>query len=472
MKSRIIFAAILAIALIAGTSQAAERAGEITPSMIENFEIATSKVAGMDRAINAATNNSLKGLSLNRSIITHYDPLFSLTLKGSKIIDQKNSGRCWMFAGVNTVTPQILTKLKLSDLKLSEAYLAFWDKLEKSNSFLETMIDLRDKDRNDRSLQLYLEEPIGDGGWWHYFSDLIDKYGMVPASVMPETRQSSSTGAVNTLLNSILRKATAEIRSRAANGESVKKLREHKKEVLQDVYRVLVCAYGTPPKDFTFRWETGEDSAKVIDEKAFTPISFYHEFYGETMPEYVAITNNPTLAYDTPYKLEGGRNITETADMLVLNLPIEKLKAYAYKALLDSEVVWFACDVNKDNFNDSGIFAVDIYDYNTALGVNAKMSKADRITYRDMSPNHAMAFVGADTAADGVPRKWKVENSWGAKHGKDGYWTMYDSWFDQYVLLVVVEKSMLDPEDLMNYQKEPVVVADWEPFFVGLRNLK
>ena len=472
MKLRLIFAVILSIALLAVTTEAADPGAEITPSMIENFQKATSEATGIDRVINAATNNSLKQLSLNRSIITHYDPLFNFKLKGSKIIDQKNSGRCWMFAGVNTVTPHILTKLKLSDLKLSEAYLAFWDKLEKCNSFLETMIDLRDKDRKDRSLQMYLEEPIGDGGWWHYFSDLIDKYGLVPSTAMPETQQSSSTTALNNLLNTILRKATAEIRTRAADGQSVKKLREYKKEVLGDVYKVLVCAYGRPPKEFTFRWETGEDSAKVINEKEFTPMSFYHEFYGESMPEYVAICNNPTLAYDTPYKLEGGRNITETADLLVLNLPIEKLKAYAYKALLDSEVVWFACDVGKDNFNDSGIFAVDVYDYNATLGIDANMSKADRIAYHDISPNHAMALIGVDTTADGVPRKWKVENSWGTKHGKEGYWTMYDSWFDQYVLMVVVEKSKLGPGDLASYQKKPVVVADWEPFFVALRNLQ
>jgi bleomycin hydrolase len=190
------------------------------------------------------------------------------------------------------------------------------------------------------------------------------------------------------------------------------------------------------------------------------------------MPEFVALVNNPTFEYNKTYRFEGGRTVFETADMVVLNLPIERLKEYTFKSLLDSQVVWFACDVGLDNFNDSGFFAVGVYDYNTTFGIDFNITKADRINYKDMSPNHAMAITGADTTSTGVPRKWQVENSWGSAKGNSGYWTMYDSWFDEYVLLVMIDRSKLSAEDSGRFDDKPVLIEEWRPFFRALDNLK
>jgi len=491
---------ILLIVGLAVSALAADK-GAIDSDLITKFNEQLAEQPDLGRIINAATNNDIKALSLNRELIKGFDSRFNFAIDGSKIINQKSSGRCWMFAGANVITPRVMSKLDLDDFKLSEAYLAFWDKLEKSNLFLETMIAMRDRSLDDRVMQMYLDGPIGDGGWWTYFKALIEKYGIVPASAMPETKQSSSTGRLNSLLNTLLRKATAEMRRQHESGQNESHLRRYKEEVLTDVYKLLVCTYGTPPDEFVFRYEEkdddeadNEDDAKAehdskdsednddddADEKkskqlidrAFTPQSFYAEFYGDQMPDWVTIVDNPTMDYNTLYSFESGRNVFEESDMSVLNLPIDKLKEYTYKSLLDSQLVWFACDVGKDNYGDSGMFAVDVYDYSGTFGVDFKITKVDRLNFNDMSPNHAMVIMAVDTTTDGTPRKWKVENSWGSDKGNSGYWTMYDSWFDEYVLVIIVDRKLLSTEDAALLEQKPVIIEDWKPFFLALKNLQ
>jgi len=499
-------------ALMVSSTMAADK-GAIDSDLIAKFNKQLADQPDLGRIVNAATNNDIKALSLNRELIKGFDSRFNFTIDGSKIINQKSSGRCWMFAGANVVTPRVMSKLDLGDFKLSEAYLAFWDKLEKSNLFLETMIAMRDRSLDDRVMQMYLDGPIGDGGWWTYFTALIEKYGIVPASAMPETRQSSSTGRLNSLLNTLLRKATAELRRQHESGKNEKHLRRYKEEVLADVYRLLVCTYGTPPDEFVFRYEekdddeahdeaevdhdgkaddeakaevdhdgeadndddddeTDEKKSKQLIDRVFTPQSFYAEFYGDQMPDWVTIVDNPAMDYNTLYLFESGRNVFEESDMSVLNLPIEKLKEYTYKSLVDSQLVWFACDVGKDNYNDSGMFAVDVYDYSGTFGVDFKTTKVNRIKFNDMSPNHAMVIMAVDTTTDGTPRKWKVENSWGSDKGNSGYWTMYDSWFDEYVLVIIVDRKLLSAEDAALLEQKPVIIEDWQPFFLALKNLQ
>jgi len=491
---------LICIALaLAAPFVAAQEKGAVDSTLLARFEKRATDDPNLIRMINAATNNDIKDLSLNRELIRTHDSRFNFEVKATGIIDQKSSGRCWMFAGANAVTPRVMNKLKLSDFNLSEAYLAFWDKLEKSNFFLETMIQLRDRNIDDRSLQMWLEAPMGDGGWWSYFEKLIRKYGAIPASAMPETKQSSSTGRVNDLLNTLLRKTTAEIRRMHRAGKKEQDLRQYKENVLADVYKLLVCAYGQPPKEFVFRYEeeqksvdtvgkigeaTDTTAAKTADtdstkaktkklvDRHFTPQSFFNEFYGDMTTEYVALVHNPAMNDATLYELIGNRNVFEDSDVRFLNLPIAKLKEYSYKMILDSQIVWFACDVSRDNYRDSGMFAVNIYDYSTTLGIDFRTNKTDRISYRDMTPNHAMVLLAVDTTEAGAPRKWRVENSWGSSTGSGGYWTMYDSWFDENVLLVIVDKRLLSEADAALFDQKPVVLEYWQPFFRALTRLQ
>ncbi len=462
--------ATLAIGLIA-TGVVADD-GALTDDLLDDMRSRVVADPAYRQLVNATTNNAIKDLALNREKLSVYDKHFDLKLEGSKVINQRSSGRCWMFAGSNVVAPKVMDKLDLKDFKLSEAYFSFWDKLEKSNHFLEKMIDLADKPLDNRVVMMYLESPIGDGGWWHYFTGLIEKYGVVPASVMPETKQSTRTGTLNRLINRKLRQATGEIRDRHANGARVSALRDYKAEVLDDIYRLLTFSYGVPPTEFTFRWEETVDSTKVLQEERFTPQEFRAAYFGAEMPDYVAVTHNPTMDYDQPYLMERTRNIMETDDPVFLNLGVERLKNYALKSLRDSQLVWFACDVGEDNFNDSGLFVVDIYDYTTAFGIDFDMSKDDMLYYNELVPNHAMVLTAVDTTDDGRPVKWQVENSWGTSRGDGGKWVMSDGWFDAYVLMVIVPRDMLEPEDELALMKPPTPIEEWQPFFQSLTNLE
>ncbi len=474
MNSRLLLF-VTAIFLLSASAFAKD--GAIDEKLLNQFETNLNKVENTDQLINMVTNNKIKDISLNHEKVISHNKLFSLKLKPTGITNQKNSGRCWAFAGNNMISSKVMTDLQLSDFELSESFIAFYDKLEKGNFFLERIIELRDRPLDDRSLQGEFSSLFGDGGWMNYFLNLIEKYGVVPKEIMPETKQSSATATLNNLGKTLLRSDAAELREMNKNGKDVKALRKRKDEMLSELYQFLVLNYGKPPSKFVFRYEfkDKDDTTKTpkeIIEKEFTPKSFYNEFYSSTASEYVAIVNNPTMDYDTRYILEESRNIYEQSDFDLINLPIKDLKKYARLSLIDSQAVWFACDVGKDNYNSGAIFDVDIYDYNKTLNLDFKMSKKDRILYGDISPNHAMVLTGIDTAQSGATVKWLVENSWGTKVGKDGFWSMYDDWFDEYVFLVIVDKNLLSDKDKKLLESKPKRIKDWEPFFLALRNLE
>ncbi|UCE23943.1 MAG: hypothetical protein JSU74_11680 [Candidatus Zixiibacteriota bacterium] len=469
-SSSCLLAPVVILCLLAGPVTLAAD-GAIVPSLINEYEQQLDSQPNNRAIINAVTANDIKNISVNRDILVGHNKFFNHELKGTDVIDQKSSGRCWIFAGVNVLAPKVKNKLDLDDFELSEAYFAFYDKLEKANFFLERIIKLRDRPIDDRSLQIDIEYFFGDGGWFHFFTDIIKKYGLVPLSAMPETKQSTSTGNFNRLTKSILRSHAVRLRQMHQDGKTEDELREEKEKMLADVYKLLVYNYGKPPKEFVFRYEHEVDSVSRFIEKKYTPKSFYEEFYGDDLPEYVCLVNNPAIEYDQPYLLEASRNVWENPDFLVLNLSIEKLKEYTLKSLLDSQAVWFSCDVGQQNLKDSGIMADGIYDFGSTLNTDFALSKADRIRFKEVTPNHAMAIRGVDTASTGEPTKWLVENSWGTKYGDEGIWYMYDCWFSEYVLTVVVDKSLLSDEDRRKFEKKPTVIADWEPFFLALRNL-
>ena len=445
--------------------------GEIGKKQIESFRSDYGDLGDQQAVINAVTNNALSSLTLNRERLAGHDRMMSIRLDGSDIVNQGGSGRCWMFAGVNVFAPKIMTKLKMADFEISEPYLTFWDKMEKSNFFLEEIIRTADREFDDRELGIIIDSPFGDGGWWHYFTDLVSKYGLVPLSAMPETKQSTATGSVNKLATTKLRAFAAELREMHKNGKKLKQSRQRKDEMLSDIYRLLVYTYGPPPEEFSFRYKS-TDTTIVPTLKEYTPTSFRDEAIGDDMTDYVAIINNPSREMDKAFRLISSRNMVDKPDMTVLNLPIERVKDYCLKSILDSQAVWFACDVGKENYGDSGIFAVNVYDYERALKMDFKMSKADRITFKEVVPNHAMVLMGVDTTDQGTVRKWLVENSWGDDKGIDGYWYMYDDWFNEYILLTIIDKRLLSDEDAERLREKPIEVPMWDPFFLALRNLK
>jgi bleomycin hydrolase len=448
----------------------AASSGALDESLIRRIEHSYTASAEDSAAINLLTANPIKNLAIDRNKLINRDKLVNFKLKDAGITNQQSSGRCWLFSALNTYSADVMTKLKLSSFQFSQPFLTFWDKMEKANLFLEQMIEMADAPLDDRRLVIILSDPFGDGGWYDYTVNLMEKYGAVPLSAMPETKQSINTGTINALANAKLRAFASELRNLNAKGKTVADLRARKEVMLADIYKLLVYTYGQPPSQFTFRYESkGEkDSVTTLVSKQYTPLAFYDEFVKGKQPDYAMLMSNPTKDFDRVYSVEFSRNVYDKPDVSMLNLPVARFKGYCLKALLDSQAVNFACDVDPDNLRDSAIMVRDIYRYSDLFGMSFDLTKAQRIELRQSTPNHSMVFVGVDTA-NGKPLKWLVENSWGATAGDKGYWYMDDDWFDEYVYVVVVDKKYLSKEDADLLMQKPVRLPMWDPFWSALR---
>ncbi len=410
---------------------------------------------------NAITGNDVSNLALNRDIVRSHNDHYAIKLEKQGITNQKSSGRCWIFAGLNSIRPYVIKKYKLKDFEFSQNYLAFWDKMEKANTFMEYIIEFRDKDPYDRYMENVVRRPFGDGGYWSYTVGLINKYGLVPKEAMHETNSSEKTYLMNKVIRRRLRKAASVMRTMYSDGASVKDMREYKNGVLSEIYRMLVMNLGEPPEKFVWRYES-TDSTIECEMKTYTPKEFYQEAVGLNLNDFVYIFDNPTREYNKHYLCEMSRNIYDGTDVHYVSVPIDNLKEIALKVLQDSLPVLFAADVGHDMSRDEGIMAKELYDFETLYNADLEMSKADMCLYYESTSNHEMNFVGVDTA-DGEPAKWLVENSWGDQKGKKGYWAMYDDWFDNYVYNIVVHKKYL-PDWIMDiYEEEPVPLKPWDP---------
>jgi bleomycin hydrolase len=451
------------ILILAASTVLAETKGGIPESLIN--ELTKSTMVGPEKAMaDVIAGKSIKDVALNRERYIAHNSYVNHKIKTSDITNQKSSGRCWMFAGFNVLRPQVIKKYNLKKFEFSENYLLFWDKMEKINKFLQLMIDLADRPLDDRELEIVLDGPMGDGGWWTYFTDLIDKYGLVPIEAMPETHNSSSTGMMNKLIGLKVKQFGLELRNMVRGGPSAGDAATRKEQMLGDIYRMLVINLGAPPSEFTWRYEVDDSTGIVTHPDKLTPKSFYKEVIDADLTEYVALFNYPGKDYYENYSLRLSRNMYDRPNFAVLNLPVDTLRAYAAKSVLDSTPVWFACDVGKENYGKDGIMALDIYNYESIYGIEFDLPKADLIQLKLITPNHAMAFMGADTA-DGEVQKWLVENSWGDERGDKGKWFMYDDWFDRYMFGVIIHEKYLSKDLLKLSKKKPIVLEPWDPMY-------
>jgi bleomycin hydrolase len=315
-------------------------------------------------------------------------------------------------------------------------------------------------------MEILLRDPIPDGGWWEYVVALIKKYGVVPKDIMPETNSSGKTDMMNSLVGRKLRADAVKIREMGGNEGSVENLRAEKQKMLGEVYRMLVLNLGEPPAEFQWRYE--EKDSTVAELKTYTPKSFFDEFVNINLDEYVSIFNDPAKELGKHYQIRLSRNIYDGQDIDYVTVESGMLKDMAAKSVLADEPVWFACDVGKDQDGKDGIMATNIYDYGSIYDIDMDMTKAEQTLYRESTPNHAMVFVGVDVK-EGKPVKWLVENSWGTERGADGYWALYDSWFDNHVFEIIVQKRFVPKEILKMYDQPVVVVPPWDPMFELMR---
>ncbi len=440
----------------------------ITPDVLSGLEKAQTNTPA-DRALrNAISSNGISKMALDmQHSSAKPDTYFSIETKNSGISDQQNSGRCWLFTGLNVLRHQAMKKLGTDNFFFSQIYCFFYDQLEKSNLFLQGIIDTRKQDIDDREVSWLFQNPLSDGGTYTGVADLVSKYGVVPQEVMAETYVSNSTSEFNSHLKRKLREFGIQLREKSAQGATVKQLEAEKVEMMKTVYRMLTLAYGEPVKTFT--WAPRDASGKKIgEEKTYTPLEFYKKISDGTdlNADYVMLMNDPSRPYNKVYEIAYDRHAYDGHNWLYLNLDIEEIKPLCIASIKDSLQMYFSCDVGKQLNRTNGMLDVKNYDYESLFGTTFGMNKKQRIQSFDSGSSHAMTLMAVDLDENEHPTKWKVENSWGAGSGASGYLIMTDEWFNEYMFRVVVNKKFLNENQKKLLEQKPIKLPAWDPMFM------
>ncbi|HEM3613491.1 TPA: aminopeptidase C [Streptococcus suis] len=412
---------------------------------------------------NAVSHNGLlKSLETRQSAIDN-DYVFSIDLTKDAVSNQKASGRCWMFAALNTFRHKLISDFKLENFELSQAHTFFWDKYEKSNWFLEQIIATADQEIGSRKVKFLLDTPQQDGGQWDMVVALFEKYGVVPKSVYPESISSSASRELNQYLNKLLRQDAQILRDLLAKGASSEEVQVQKENLLQEIFNFLAVNLGLPPRSFDFAYRD-KDNVYHRDTNV-TPQAFYEKYVGLKLSDYVSIINAPTTdkPYNKSYTVELLGNVVGAPAVRYLNVEMNRFKELAIAQLKAGESVWFGSDVGQSSNRQTGIMATNTYDFSSGLDIHFHQDKAGRLDYSESLMTHAMVLTGVDLDDNEQPLKWKVENSWGDKVGDKGYFVASDSWMDEYTYQIVVRKEFLTPEELAAYQAQPQVLAPWDP---------
>lgn len=459
----------LALLLCLGSSATALHAqaskdGAITPKLLEELRQSEPKSSTEKALHNAIAVQGMQDFFINNQRPRSIEDKFSIEVQSSGIADQKQSGRCWLFTGLNVLRAQMMTREKSGTFFFSQNYSFFWDQLEKSNLFLEGIIETRKLPINDAKVEWLFKNPINDGGQFTGISDNLYKYGVVPAEIMPETASSSNTKLLGKMLARTLRQTGIQLRNASEKGESLAQLRKRKEDGLKKVYRLLSLNLGVPPTSFTYTLK--DKDGKAISTETYTPQSFYERFVGADLRgQFVMLMNDPSRPYYKVYEIEYDRHAYDGKNWTYVNLPMDEIKQMAIASLKDNTMMYYSCDVGRELDRSQGIAALDNYDYASLLGYPFDMDKAERIQTFDSGSTHAMTLKAVDLDASGKPVKWKVENSWGEKTGVKGHIIMTDAWFDAYTFRLVVNKKYATQKVLDLLKTKPVQLPAWDPMF-------
>ena len=437
----------------------------ITLESIQSFKSKINQDNTVKMARNAATRNEVTELAMDWEHFRRIDHAFSDVVTGEMpVTNQRSSGRCWGFAGLNLFRIYLGRKHNLKEFQFSQSYFMFWDKLEKANYFLESILKTVDEEWNSRLLMHLLADPIQDGGQWDMWVNLINKYGVVPQSEMPESFQSSKSGRMNRMITRKLRENAKKLRDFKQRGVGNDELQTMKIEMLEVIFRLLVIHLGTPPDSFD--WQVRDKDNNFHRFENLTPTSFYRDHVELDLNDYVCLINCPMSdkKYNKVYTIEFLGNVMEGLPIRYLNVESDVMKKSAIKAIKNDDPVWFGCDVGKHFHQDLGVMDIDLFDFDMFYGTEFGLNKASRLEYGDSRMTHAMLFTGVDLDLKGEPIKWRVENSWGDKAGNKGYHIMTDNWFDEYNYEIVVHKSFL-PDDLIAVfeTSDPISLQPWDP---------
>ena len=452
----------LALALMSvGTLSAQQDTGGISEAMLKEIRASYTEDAADRAARNAMAQTPIATLATNADNLAMIDTNFSHRVKTMGITDQQQSGRCWLFTGLNVLRAQMIEEYDLGELTFSHNYLFFYDQLEKCNLFLQAVIDTKHLKMEDRQVEWLFKNPLNDGGQFTGVSNLVMKYGVVPAEVMPENYQTNNTSQISNLIKLKLREYGLKLREQKDRRAPV----ALKTEMLKEIYQMLVRAYGVPPTEF--EWTLRDKSGKVLSTKTYTPQSFYKEYFGELNLEkdFVMVMNDPTREYHKVYEIEYDRHVYDGDNWVYLNLPIDEVKALAIASIKDNTAMYFSCDVGKFLLSKKGTLDIANFDYESLFDVKFPMNKEQRVRTFASGSSHAMTLIAVDLDEAGNAKKWMVENSWGAKSGWRGNLIMTDEWFEEYMFRVVVNKKYIPAETLKLLEQKPVMLPSWDPMF-------
>ena len=434
----------------------------ITPLQLHRFEEAFASDPQRRLAMHALSKSELNDLAFVSGVAATLRHKFSLEIPTMEVTNQKESGRCWLFAATNVLRERIAKARNMEKFELSQSYLAFYDKFERANYFLESMMETSDLPTDDRTVSFILSTGVHDGGQWDMFANIVRKYGIVPKDVYDETYQSSHTRRLNYVLNRYLKIGALRLRTLCRDGAAPTELQAVKEEMLCKIYGFLCSCYGEPPKTFDFEYLDKDRGYHV--ETGLTPLTFAQRF-GITalLEDTVSIIHAPTQdkPFNRTYTIRHLGNAADGRIILHLNLSLEDFKGAILRQMQDGKVVWFGADVGHYHDRPQGLWDDRLFDYSLLSGLDLEMDKRDALDYRLSAMDHAMVLTGVHLE-DGKPVRWRIENSWGDDRGDKGYYVCSDSWFNQYVFQAAVEKSYLG--DLAALASlEPIVLDPWDP---------
>lgn len=437
--------------------------GGITSGILNQIKQSYQGTA-TDKALqNAITNNDINKLAVNLENKNNFDTYFSDKVNGKGITNQKSSGRCWLFTGLNVFRSDIIAKYNLSDFQFSHNYPFFWDQLEKANLFLQGIIDTREKPMDDKMVEWLFKNPLSDGGQFTGVADILAKYGVVPADVMTETYSSDNTRMMANLIALKLKEFGLQLREQAAKSTKTTDLEKKKTEMLGTIYRMLVLTLGEPPTSFT--WTLKDSKGNPVSTKEYTPQSFYQEFIGADLKNnYVMLMNDPSREYYKLYEIDFDRHAYDGKNWTYVNLPVEEIKEMAIRSIKDSTMMYFSCDVGKFFDRERGLLDVNYYDYGSLMGTTFGMDKKQRIQTFSSGSSHAMTLMAVDLDKNGKPKKWMVENSWGPG-ANNGHLIMTDEWFNEYMFRLVIENQYATDKVKEILKQKPIRLPAWDPMF-------
>lgn len=413
---------------------------------------------------NSITKNGLENTCIDRNVIIENQPIFNIELPESKRYDQKDSYKCWIYAGLNVIKHNIAENLNIDimNLELSNSYIAFFDKLEKSNNTYENIIELKNTDLDYLHKEKIVQYCVSEGGYWQWFVAIVNKYGIVPMALMPDSIESANHEKISNIYTEKVKKDIIYLLKLKNNNESIERLREIKERFLKENYNLLSKILGEP--NFKFDYEYKDKNNNYIIQKDMTPIKFKNKFLKLDLNDFVSIGNLPMYnkQYYKMYSKKYLGNIHGNSYVRFLNLPIEDLKELTIKQLKDNIPVWMGAHIMKFRDKKSGILDIRLYDYKNVLDFNP-LTKNEALDLHDIEMHHAMTFCGVHLL-ENKPIRWKIEDSYGNKEKVNGYYIMNDNFFNEFVLNVIINKKYLSKEQLDLLEQGTIEFEVVDPF--------